>query len=219
MSATTPECADPVSADESSAQQVRLPVCPFQRCSRRLLCCLEAEPHLCTWAACAGAWASLSACASRRAACSSSSAAGRPQDVSRGSAQTLEPRPPIVSHALPGACSCTPVPARRPPASVSPSGVLPGRSNHSQPLPLRADGPVFYLGQDKPAHLLQVVRPGARPARSIPPQRSPAFSAGFRRPWLASHGCCTAGSASTAAYCSPCLVAKDQHWTLDLEHS
>ena len=80
-------------------------------------------------------------------------------------------------------------------------------------------GRVFNLGQDEPAHLLQVVRPGARPARSIPPQRSPAFSAGFRRPWLASHGCCTAGSASTAGYCSPCLVAKDQYWTLDLEHS
>ena len=183
------------------------------------LCCRGAEPHWRAWAACAGALASLSACASRRATLSSSSVAGCTRQLSRGCAQTLELCTHIGSHALPGACPCTPVPARRPPASVSPSGVLPGRCNPSQPLLLRADGPVFYLGQDKPAHLLQVVRPGARPARSIPPQRSPAFSAGFRRPWLALHGCCTAGSASTAGYCSPCLVAKDQHWTLDLEHS
>ena len=218
MSATTPECADPVSGDESSAQQVRLLVCQLQRCSRRALFCLGAEPHWRTWAACAGAWASLSACTSRRATCSSSSVAGCTWQLSRGCAQILKPCPHIGSHALPGACSCTPVPARRPPASVSPAEVLSAGSNLSQPLLLRADGPVFYLGQDKPAHLLQVVRPGARPARSIPPQRSPAFSAGFRRPWLASHGCCTAGSASTAGYCSPCLVAKE-YWTLDLEHS
>ena len=218
MSHTTPECAEPGSTDESSDQQVRLSFFQIQRCRSRALCYLGAEPHWLAWTACAGAWASLSACASRRATCSSFSVAGCPQRLSRGCAQTLELCPLIGSHAVPGACSCTPVPARRPPASVSPSGVLPGRSNHSQPLPLRADGPVFYLGQDKPAHLLQVVRPGARPARSIPPQRSPAFSAGFRRPWRASHGCCTAGSASTAGYCSPCLVAKE-YWTLDLEHS
>ena len=140
MSATTPECADPVSGDESSAQQVRLLVCQLQRCSRRALFCLGAEPHWRTWAACAGAWASLSACTSRRATCSSSSVAGCTWQLSRGCAQILKPCPHIGSHALPGACSCTPVPARRPPASVSPAGVLSAGSNLSQPLPLRADG-------------------------------------------------------------------------------
>ena len=118
-----------------------MPVCPFQRCSRRLLCCLEAEPHLCAWAACAGAWASISACVSRWAACSSSSAAGCMWQLSRGCAQTLELCPRIGSHALPGACSCALAPVRRQPASVSPAGVLLARSNLSQPLPSCADWP------------------------------------------------------------------------------
>ena len=140
MSATTPECADPISVDEASAQQVRLSFCQLERCSRRALCFLDAEPHWRTWAACAGAWESLSTCTSRRATCSSTSVAGRPQQLSRWCAQILELCPRIVSHVLPGACSCTPVPARRPSASVSPAGVLSARSNLSQPLPLRADG-------------------------------------------------------------------------------
>ena len=118
-----------------------MPVCPFQRCSRRLLCCLEAEPHLCAWAACAGAWASISACVSRWAAGSSSSAAGCMWQLSRGCAQTLELCPRIGSHALPGACSCALAPVRRQPASVSPAGVLLARSNLSQPLPSCADWP------------------------------------------------------------------------------
>ena len=149
MSATTPECADPISVDEASAQQVRLSFCQLERCSRRALCFLDAEPHWRTWAACAGAWESLSTCTSRRATCSSTSVAGRPQQLSRWCAHILRPCPPIVSHALPSACSGTPVPARRPPASVSPSGVFLACSNLSQPLSLRADGPVFYFGQDK----------------------------------------------------------------------
>ena len=115
MSATTLECADPISVDEASAQQVRLSVCQLQRCSRRALCFLDAEPYWRTWAACAGAWESLSTCTSRRATCSSTSVAGRPQQLSRWCAQILKPCPPIVSHALPSACSGTPVPARRPP--------------------------------------------------------------------------------------------------------
>ena len=141
MSATTPECADPVSGDESSAQQVRLLVCQLQRCSRRALFCLGAEPHWRTWAACAGAWASLSACTSRRATCSSPSVAGCTWQLSRGCAQILKPCPHIGSHALPGACSCALAPVRRQPASVSPAGVLLARSYLSQPLPSCADWP------------------------------------------------------------------------------
>ena len=140
MSHTTPECAEPGSTDESSDQQVRWSFFQIQRCRSRALCYLGAEPHWLAWTACAGAWASLSACASRRATCSSFSVAGCPQRLSRGCAQTLELCPLIGSHAVPGACSCTPVPVRRPPSPVSPAGVLSVRSNLSQPLPLRADG-------------------------------------------------------------------------------
>ena len=123
MSATTPECADPISVDEASAQQVRLSVCQLQRCSRRALCFLDAEPHWRTWAACAGAWASLSACASRRATCSSTSVAGGPQQLSRGCAQTLEPRT-VPAHRVARVARCMLLcpSTSAPPASVCQPG-------------------------------------------------------------------------------------------------
>ena len=83
--------------------------------------------------------ASLSACASRRATLSSSSVAGCTRQLSRGCAQTLELCTHIGSHALPGACPCITVPARRPPASVSLAGVLLAGSNLSQPRSLRTE--------------------------------------------------------------------------------
>ena len=87
MSATTSECADPISVDEASAQQVRLWICQLERCSRRALWFLDAEPTWRTWAACAGAWESLSTCISCRATCSLTSVAGCPQQLSRWCAQ------------------------------------------------------------------------------------------------------------------------------------